>query len=349
MIIYKNRKIACIILLLLLFACNQDNSDSNDSIVSDSIAHNDDSLFRLPVILPPLYDSNLIDNRIVDKYRRLAQGTEGYLRVISKAEQVSLELLTIIRDNAIKGSDICLMIDRTGSMLDDLMDVSLSINEILDALKNVENLRLSVCFYGDSRVDGKDWFVYRNFHTQIDSSRGFINRTRVIDGGDEPESVYEAFFEFLSRDFWRSGSKRMIVLIGDAPPIEKSEGKYSVDDVILAATRDSIYMNFYPVLIAPAKDNNPQLSGYDLYLKKEFINQIYPNPTSGKVTMIMNKEDMYSFEVFNQAGVLQLNGSFKDSVSNIDLTGLKDGLYAVRVVDSEKNYQTEKVIKVEVK
>jgi hypothetical protein len=79
------------------------------------------------------------------------------------------------------------------------------------------------------------------------------------------------------------------------------------------------------------------------------INKVYPNPTQGKFTVQLNKDNNeereYGIEVFNMAGqlVMTQKGKFFKGKEIIDFTGLASAMYIVRV-KYQDILKTEKVM-----
>ena len=59
-------------------------------------------------------------------------------------------------------------------------------------------------------------------------------------GGDFPESVYDGIHEAFQEGFWKSNSKRIVILIGDAPSLGPTASTYSEKDIIQLAKSEKI-------------------------------------------------------------------------------------------------------------
>ena len=68
---------------------------------------------------------------------------------------------------------------------------------------------------------------------------------------------------------------------------------------------------------------------------------VYPNPTKGVVT-IQSESSIYKIEIYNQSGQLIISETNRDK---IDISDLNQGIYFVKVKDSEGNFGIKKVVK----
>lgn len=136
--------------------------------------------------------------------------------------------------------DICLCIDKTGSMspiIDTVKRNALNLyNDITKSLeekgKHVGRLRIRVIWYGDYLADGKDAMLVSSFLTMPDDMsrfRDFVNSITACGGGDEPEDGLEALAYAMRSDWCKDGWKRrhIIALFTDAPTHDLGHGKTS--------------------------------------------------------------------------------------------------------------------------
>ena len=81
--------------------------------------------------------------------------------------------------------------------------------------------------------------------------------------------------------------------------------------------------------------SNEELFGFELY----------PNPTTGKLTIELNQEVReYTIEIFSLLGrLIQINEKVTGKTHELDLSGLNKGVYFVKVIN-EKQVQTKRII-----
>ncbi len=339
-------------LLLVIGSCNlnKDRKLSNEEIKELAIAHNDsimvilDSLYRLNIFIPPLYDKEVFDSATIIKFFELAKETNGELTLLVNSKLISNEIVSIIKSHASDNSDILFLIDKTGSMIDDIENVRKGLTQIVEAINTFKNLRLAIALYGDKNIDGSNWFSYKDFEEDYSSAKEFINSIIVSDGGDIPESVYDGFFKSTEQGFWKSDSKRMILLIGDAPPLENPASNYSINDVIRQATEDKITMNFYPIIVTPTIDLESTTPVRKQYENENLILFFFPNPTNGLINVDFVKNGDYSIELFNSSGNIVLAEKYSGENWKKDISNLSAGVYVFRTSNQDNKFQTFKFI-----
>jgi len=73
---------------------------------------------------------------------------------------------------------------------------------------------------------------------------------------------------------------------------------------------------------------------------------VYPNPVNNKLIVDFEGDThQLSYQLFNTNGTLFSSSNFKGSISNIDVTNLPKGNYALSVFENDKLYKTFKIIK----
>lgn len=350
----KIKYVFILALVLILASCNIDKErklTTNEILElqkkdNDSILLVLDTIHKVKIYVPPLYDKTTIDSTTTNKFFELAKKTKGELKLLVNSQLITNEIKYIIEKNAVDNADILFLIDKTSSMEDDIANVQKGLTEIINAIENYKNIRIGIGLYGDKNSDGKDWYSFKNFETNLESAKKLIKGIRVTNGDDYPESVYDGFFQSTKEDFWKSESKRMIILIGDAPPLEKPLSNYEMSDVIAKATQDRITMNFYPIVVTPSY-------GYEefgieietkTFKETKLVSSYYPNPSFGKVNINLKKRSDYEMQIYDFNGALVLKESFNGNKISKELYDLSNGIYVIRIVDLEGNFETIKLM-----
>lgn len=146
--------------------------------------------------------------------------------------------------------DLVFCIDTTGSMRDDIDAVKASASSIIDRISETSSsLRLAMVAYRDHGSD----YVTKGYPFTSDRE---LMRRHILDlsigqGGDPPEAVYEALLHAIeARDLgaWRTGARRIIILMGDAPPHTR---RHTLEDVVKAA-RAADPAHVFPIIVAGA-------------------------------------------------------------------------------------------------
>lgn len=333
----------------LAFSCSSPDKPvlSDAEKLEQKMAENDslmivfDSIMQLKVEIPQLIDNSILSSECLEQFSTLARETEGGLKVVANSKFVAKEIAAIIENHAIDNTDIMIIIDKTSSMEDDLADIKKSLNQILKSIKKFQNIRLSVSTYGDKHEDGKLWYDFQNFESDFDGTMNFIENIKMTHGGDFPESVYDGIYEAFQEGFWQSNSKRIVILLGDAPSLESKLSTYTEKDIIELAKSEKINMNFYPIVLSPY---NGEMGETKKMQNLTFIESVYPNPSSGLLTIKLNQFGTFNLEIFNQTGELIKSDIISSETYKMDLYDQQNGLYVIRVSDNDKNFDTRKII-----
>jgi len=371
----------CLMLLLgfLLHSCNTEESESETMIMAEAIGTITDSVQivqtrngvedtvlavvkgngkTVSVTLPAekseekhvvsTFDIRMFDSATIVKFRHLAKATGGDLKLLINSRQLTRTISNIITTRAEDNTNVLFLIDKTGSMADELRYMKLGMKEIVTSLEKHENVQLSVALYGDIHHDKKNWFSYQDFGNDYKGVRKFIDTMAVTGGGDTPESVYDGFFAALQRGFWEAEGKKIIILIGDAPPLEKPQSYYSLQDVISKSREGKIAMNFYPIIVTPYAYEAPEIDTIpvkmDTSIKEDsLILKLYPNPCKGMLNVTFGEPDNYTIELYSVSGKLMHTEVFYGMYWGKDLSEFTNGGYIFHV-RTKSGFETKNFI-----
>lgn len=300
-----------------------------------------DLLMGMKVDLPKDIDSSIFNSLCIEQFNHLAQKTNGKLNILASSSDVTETIIKIIQEVSSPYLDLMIIIDKTSSMRDDIINIRKGLKQILGSLEEIDNVRLSISTYGDINVDGAKWYDFNNFENDFEETKAFLDGIMVTGGGDFPESVYDGIYQTFKENFWESGSKRVAILLGDAPSLGPYESSHNAKEIIELANENDIKMNFYPILLSPY---NIIGSSVESMAKSDFVNVIYPNPTKGKVTVQFHEEKEYLCEIFNQLGALVFRVETDAQELQLDLSSNPVGLYVIKISDEKKNYDIEKIV-----
>ncbi|MBL58015.1 MAG: hypothetical protein CMP61_12585 [Flavobacteriales bacterium] len=300
-----------------------------------------DAFMDMEVKLPTEIDYAVFNKKCVQQFSRLAQKTGGDVTVVAKTSEVTKSIVNIIDESATEGLDVMIILDKTSSMADDFINIKKGLHQIISSLENIKDVRLAISSFGDKNVDGRKWYDFKNFEGDFTHARNFLNSIQQTFGGDYPESVYDGVYETFKEDFWRSNSKRVAILLGDAPSLVGIGTTYTEKDIVEAATADEIHMNFYPILLSPYNTIGNAVSNMQ---PKSLVAEIYPNPTNGPVTLKLENPEGLSVQIFDQSGKMIHEEAIDSEEYNYNLQDLKNGLYLFRVLDEKKNFDVQRVV-----
>jgi len=213
------------------------NNDYNKKVL---INQNDKKLLK---------DSLIFDQMALNLFIPLAENTNGKLYFAVDATKLTSTIISVVKNHAIDSTDIVLLIDKTGSMQDDIEEVKKNTTTIINEINKLQNIKTCIATYGDKNIDGRFWFkttILTDNNTMLNNT---INNINITGGGDIPESVYDGIYAVLNKIKWRSNSKRMILVIGDAPPLEGKLTNYTQSQVIKKCKEMSVQINLYPIIV----------------------------------------------------------------------------------------------------
>ncbi|MHC5212217.1 MAG: vWA domain-containing protein [Planctomycetota bacterium] len=149
----------------------------------------------------------------------LAGGGVGELDIGSG----STPFRAFVDDLRARGLDVVFVVDATASMDRFIQRARATIDDIIaDLSAVVPDLRLGIVAYRD-RQD--DWLT-RQVDLTDDRYRihNFLADLEAAGGGDFEEAVDEGLRVATEQLSWRDGTRRVVILVGDAPPHEDDEG-----------------------------------------------------------------------------------------------------------------------------
>lgn len=141
--------------------------------------------------------------------------------------------------------DLCFVIDTTSSMRDDIDNAKRNMLAILDVLADkTSDYRVALVDYRDFAYRGGSQDYPAKIQLDFSDDRGVIveaiNGLNLGHGGDIPETVYSGLVKTLELK-WRENARHMIIIMGDAPPLDpEPDTGYTLDYVMAALYNASI-------------------------------------------------------------------------------------------------------------
>ena len=310
----------------------------------------DDEIERQLALNPDLPSLNTAEDAFnkltIQLFMDLSDATGGETFLIQNATYVVEAISEIIRSYMTNESDLVFVIDKTGSMKDDIAEIQSSVNKIIKAIEPFKNTRVGFSLYGDKNADGNKWFNMHELSNDYENAKKVIKNITTVGGGDEPESVNDALAKTIMEMNWEEGRRRVILLLGDAPSIKPPFSDYVVEDIITMAKQDGVIMNFYPVVIGMKGTLQGILKAKEITaVSKPFITSIAPNPATN-YTLIKTEEIAdYTTEVFDINGKIVTTKNFHDNNISIMTDDFATGVYIVRIINNtDKSVDSKKFI-----
>ena len=186
-------------------------------------------------------DTSIYIPQTVDAFSAIAEKNKGE-SFLAKGPDDIAPIIASILDGSPGGSiDLVICIDTTDSMTDDIAAVKAMVPRLVaDRVKDYSRIRIGLVLYKDYFEE----YVVKPypFTSSIPSFQASVNSIRVGGGRDLPEAVYEALYEALTQYPW-AADKRMVILIGDAPPHPLPRGKIDKAMVEAEATKRGVSVN----------------------------------------------------------------------------------------------------------
>lgn len=182
-----------------------------------------------------------------EAFNTLAALTGGERFDVASAAQLPGIIIEVIDKHAKIGTDLVFLIDNTGSMSDEIYQVKQSLSNIISRLP--AGTRLGAALYNDLNVEPINWYQWIDLNSNLTPATSFIQNISLDGGGDLPESVYDGIYATIEKMSWSSTAKRMIIVIGDAPPLEGNKTVHSLMDVVNKCLEMDVAANLYPLLV----------------------------------------------------------------------------------------------------
>lgn len=213
--------------------------DAADAVVRELLTLQTDFLGKSVVIDCEAKDSmdSLSSNPGSSSGGDVPDAEEGESVTANNAQEVPKRVGEIVDDRGGDQEDVVILVDTTGSMIDDAEEVADNIDSIIKEVKE-DNGRLGVAWYGDNQSCDNPWYG-NNEGGLVDmtSAQGeseitnYINNLGYTDGCNWPESMYDALWETTEKFNWQSTSKRMIIIITDATALTPPYSNHSEQEV----------------------------------------------------------------------------------------------------------------------
>lgn len=164
-----------------------------------------------------------------------------------QTEQTSVNRL--VSQGATTGLDLCFVVDTTGSMDEEIDNAKAHMVDILQSLsEKTEDYRVAVVDYRDfadrtSDYDDYPSCVRTDFSDNNEVIADAIYSLNLGFGGDDEETVYSGIAAALGLS-WRAGSKKVIIVIGDAAPLDPEPYTgYTYDTIVKALYNADIFVD----------------------------------------------------------------------------------------------------------
>ena len=342
-----DKKVDSLSTLVVNINAPRKESSKSDRKITNSVEDEIARQLALNPDLPELLNiKEAYDNATVKVFTDLAAGTDGEAFMVDNASFVVTAITEIIKNYMNNETDLVFMIDKTGSMSDDIEKIAKSTKVLIDAMKAFPDSHVGIALYGDKNADGSKWFTIHKLSSDFDACISTINNVQTTGGGDFPESVNDGIARTIKEMNWTPGKRRVILLLGDAPSLEGSLSEYSTADIISLCKEQDVVMNFYPVVIG-MRNEIKGVSKISSTVAKpaDVISSVSPNPATNMALVKSNTVDDYTVEIFDINGKILDQKKFHDNNCPIYTDTYPTGVYIVRLTNmTEKTSETVKLV-----
>jgi len=147
--------------------------------------------------------------------------------------------------------DVLIVMDISGSMGDEVSVAQAEITEIVRRVRDESpDARIGFATYSDypsaGDADDRAWTLAQPLTSDADAVRSSVAAVTLQSGGDAPEAVLRALTAAVSDSGvgWRTGTNRVIVLVGDAPAKDPDSGPDEVfgtgDDITTTSAVNAV-------------------------------------------------------------------------------------------------------------
>ncbi|MDR0448304.1 MAG: VWA domain-containing protein [Treponema sp.] len=133
--------------------------------------------------------------------------------------------------------DLVICLDTTGSMKNDFAEIKQNLVPLLGQTLGTSGWRIGMVLFKDYNEE----YITRviPFTADLNQVQRSLNGINIRGGGDIPEAVYEGLYDSAVRFTWEA-EKRLIILIGDAPPHLRPRGRITKEMVQAAVAERNI-------------------------------------------------------------------------------------------------------------
>ncbi len=307
----------------------------NRKVVKDSLnevkAHytiSDEIIDSLNKIVP-LYDKESYNQLAISYFSTLADSLHGRSYYADNSDAVMLSVMDVLTSRINEGTDIVFLVDKTGSMDDDIENVRNSLNMIMDYLSKFNNVKVAMAYYGDKNHHHNLWYNRTNLTNNIRIIKDFMETYSTIGNPDVAESVNDGIVRTVEEMNWTPGNRRLMLVIGDAQSQLPPYSGYSPSQVIRKCDSMHVKFNLYPIIIA-----SKQTFVEKIHENKEFA-KVYPNPANDYCHLKLPGNETIYYEINDMTGRKVLSSNTTSASVNIQVNNLPSGTYLIQIYNQD--------------
>ncbi|MES2762147.1 MAG: T9SS type A sorting domain-containing protein [Bacteroidota bacterium] len=279
--------------------------------------------------IKPLFDNTLYNNVAVSYFSSLSDSLHGRSYFADNSDGVMLSVMDVLTSRINQGTDIVFLVDKTGSMDDDIATVKNSLNMIMSYLSQFNNVKVAMAFYGDKNYHYDLWYNRTNLTNNVSDIERFMETYSTIGNPDVPESVNDGIVRTVEEMNWTPGNRRLMLVIGDAQSQLPPYSGYSQSQVIRKCDSMQVKFNLYPIIIA-----SKQKAVEEIHKDEPFVT-LYPNPANNVCHLKMSGLETTYYEIKDMTGRSLVNSYTNGTNVDIAVNNLPSGSYLIQVYNQD--------------
>jgi hypothetical protein len=142
-------------------------------------------------------------------------------------------------------ADVLFVVDTTGSMGPAIADVDAALSGTVSALSALGSIATGAAQYRDAANSGGpfNYMLAQDITTNSALTQTAINGFTAGGGGDDPEQGLYALTQGATTTTWRAGSKKIEVIVGDAPAHSSPDHPIAASGVSVGSTATTLVSN----------------------------------------------------------------------------------------------------------
>jgi len=299
------------------------NEEKAQYSINDKII---DSLNRIV----PLYDKTTYNQLSITYFSSLADSLHGKSYFANNADGVMLSIMDVLTSRINEGTDIVFLIDKTGSMDDDIEKVKNSLDMIMDYLSKFNNVKVAMAFYGDKNYHYDLWYNRTDLTNNISTIKNFMDTYTTIGNPDVAESVNDGIVRTVEEMNWTPGNRRLMLVVGDAQSQIPPYSNYNQSQVIKKCDSMQVKFNLYPIIIA-----SKQTFVEKIYDKSKDFANVYPNPANDYCHLKLPGNETMFYEINDLTGRKLIYSNTASTGINIQLNNIPSGEYLIQIYNQD--------------
>lgn len=279
--------------------------------------------------IQPLYDQGNYNQLAVSYFSTLADSLHGRSYFADNSDAVMLSVMDILTSRLNEGTDIVFLVDKTGSMDDDIENVRNSLHMIMDYLSKFNNVKVAMAYYGDKNYHHNLWYNRTDLTNDVSVIKDFMETYTTIGNPDVAESVNDGIVRTVEEMDWTPGNRRLMLVIGDAQSQLPPYSSYTQSQVIHKCDSMQVKFNLYPIIIASRQTYVEKVHGVSEFAK------VYPNPANEYCHLKLPGNETIFYEINDMTGKKILSSSTNSTGINIQLNNLPSGTYLIQAYNQD--------------